>query len=45
MQTTEQPLREEEIAEVGADEAGPARDQHAHARAPQAGTTGFRPIE
>ena len=44
MQTTSQSVREEEVAEMGADEAGAARDEDAH-RPSQAGSTGLRPIE
>ena len=45
MQTTSQSCGEEAVAEVGADEAGAAGDEHAHRRDPQPGSTGLRPIE
>ena len=45
MQTTSQPLAEQELAEVGADEAGAAGHEHPHGAAPQTGKTGLRPIE
>ena len=37
--------REQEVAEVGADEAGPARHEHAHRPDRQPASTGLRPIE